>query len=998
VKSFRRILRFVAFAFAIAAILAALAFAPLVQTWIAQAFLASHPAMQGSIGSLSVGFGSVEIEDLHIEPGGAVLKLPSLQARLPLTTAAWSRKVSIRSIVAKDWTLDLSRVRESEPPRAMNASAPEKAPEPNAEVIPARRLARVFLGLLNDWKLPCDASLDGVDLEGDLLVADPPKKAPVRIHVIVKGGGLTAGRDGVFAIDATNAVVNSDLSVTVFAAHGRLVVATTSERTVSRIEIKADLSAKGGPFPEDLALSADFAAAYGPGGENYTLELSRGSRHIATVLARLPPANGRFAGTWKVDLRDSDLAPFFPDRALPTVTTIGEGRFDADTAFARVHASGRLNSVASHLGILATPLERAGSIALDVHFDLIHSGQSLRVDQWSASIAASGSDALVQSLQPFVLDEKTGNLRMTAPKNDWLEGSIRGFPMAWLSGPNDGLAFAGGTATGEIAVRFVNGEFSVRSKAPLTATGVSLQRGGRIAAHGLELSLSMTADCASDGWLVEGAPLTIGSAGRRWATIQAKAARTGGADQSVAITGTWNADLDALATQSAIPGMPRIPGRLASGDFNANLGPPMSVETKLTLYGHDPAKSATGSMHADFNADGSIGFLAPFKIAFGSSASELSAEGAWSRDPSGARIDAKLTGPSAAIEHLRLLAGALAAAAGAPVSAGRPDRIPFWGELAGTVTVGFDRLRAGDKDFVDVGGTFDIGPGFLRLKYGHGAVPHHSPANAEGSISFDSASGNPYSLRATATVQDVEAAPYFGKPQHGEDPIVEGRFSVATMIAGSGTSLEDLSARTHEEFHLTSAGGIVRLLKANVAESLPEVTTPVADTLGKVGSIMGSLVGIKRDSSRDGEIRLSKTTEAVLDFTNQVSEIGYDQIAVDAVREPDGSIHIVDLAMTAPYERLNGSGQIGSVKNLPLSSRPLSLDLQFGARGRVAELLANAGLLSPKNDGLGYAPLKQTIHFGGTLEHIDGSPWRDLLVTAATPKPDRGRAPAPDHQ
>jgi hypothetical protein len=32
--------------------------------------------------------------------------------------------------------------------------------------------------------------------------------------------------------------------------------------------------------------------------------------------------------------------------------------------------------------------------------------------------------------------------------------------------------------------------------------------------------------------------------------------------------------------------------------------------------------------------------------------------------------------------------------------------------------------------------------------------------------------------------------------------------------------------------------------------------------------------------------------------------------------------------------------------------------------------------------------VNQTVHFGGTLQHIDESQWHDLLAKAAAPKPD----------
>ena len=64
-------------------------------------------------------------------------------------------------------------------------------------------------------------------------------------------------------------------------------------------------------------------------------------------------------------------------------------------------------------------------------------------------------------------------------------------------------------------------------------------------------------------------------------------------------------------------------------------------------------------------------------------------------------------------------------------------------------------------------------------------------------------------------------------------------------------------------------------------------------------------------------------------------------------------------------------------------------------RGKAAELLATAGLLPPQKDSRAFAALDSYIHFGGTLEQIDASKWRELLVKAATRKPE-GEKKAPE--
>jgi hypothetical protein len=1005
VKFLRLLAKFLLLAVALAALLALVSIAPVLQTWVAQMVLNRPSGLHGSLGALSARFGKVQIADLHLEYDGAVFTIPYFEARLPLTPAVLNRAVKIRSLVAKGWTLDLSH----SPDRAEASAQVDAAPEggagaggvPQAAVAPAQLWLHAFREILRGAKFPYDLSLDAVDLEGDVLVASPPGNPPAKVHVIVKGAGVAAGREGDWAIDARGEFRETKFGTVELATHGRLAVTMDSPRTLQRVELKGDLSAEGRSLPPDLAWLIDVAAARGAGEETYTLDLSRDNRRLATVRMRVPATTGRLTGTWKIDVRDSDLAPFVPDRRLPAVSASGEGEFDADMALARVHAPGRLNIVAGRLGALASPLDFLGTVTMDTRFDLVHSGQTIRVERLNVAVAGPGRTAVVQSLQPFECDERTGHLIVADSRNDWLEVSVGAFPLTGLPGLPGGITFVGGQAKGAFIVRVTDGGWAFRSKIPVVASDVAVQHGGKMVGRGLDLSLSFLADRTSGGWQLESKPLTIGSAGQRWATIEAKTTWPAKADQPTKITGTWNADLVALAAQSAIPGTGWITARSASGEFSASVGAWTNLEGKLVAVGPEADQTVSASFQANIGADLSVGFHVPVKITLGSSGSEVSADGTWAREKAGDRIEVRLTSTNVALEHLQQLAAPLAALGGSPLiagaaagnggwpkSAGGKDQIPFWGDWNGSVTVGFDRLRAGDRDFNDARGIFDLDHGSLRLRDGLWELPDHSLAKAEGSISFDPAAAIPYGLKATAELGEVDAAPLFGDPPAGHDPVFKGRFSVATTLTGNGINLDDLAGRMNHEYRLAGKNGIIRLLKTSVAETIPQPAAPVSDAMDSAGAVVGSIFGIKRNEIKSRENHVSKNTEAVIDFTYLIAEIGYDQITITANQGPDQTIHLREIAMTGREVRATGSGQIAYVKGWSFPVEPLSVDLQLSVSGKLTGLLATAGLLSDRKDEKGYTLLNQTVHIGGTMQHLDESQWHDLLARAAAPKPD----------
>ena len=806
-KSIVLILNCLMLVIALVAVLVALAFAPVVQTWIAQALFARQSAVQGSVEAVSAHFGKVEIGGLTLKSDGAGLTVPTLRAELPLMTALLDRRFVVRRLVAKGWTLDLRQAPVVKEAAEKAGSGPEvegvsEAPV-KTEPVSAQDIVRIFRGTLSRWALPCDVSLDGADLEGDVVLPLQTGSAPTRMHVIIKGGGMAAGREGAFTFDAACDFMDPAFSEIALTGRGGLAIAMKSPRTFSRVEVKGDFSAGGGPFPNGLTFSADATDALGADGETFSVDLSREGQHLATILARLPGGADQFSGTWKFDLQDSDVALFTLGRPLPHFTATGEGRFDSDIALTRVHALGRLSASISNpgalgagmsnLGVLGPWIERLGAVAVTAGFDEgYRSGQSIRVEHrmrpWPEP------DRLLQSLQPFEVDEHTGELKPANPADAWMQVSIRGFPLEWLSGLTGGFALSGGDAAGEFIVRTDKGGFDVRSKTPVTAAGVSLQRASKTFGRKLDVSLSLIADYNSQEWHFQAAPLTVASEGSRLATVVARASRPAGSDEPVVVSGTWNVDLQILAAKAVVPDLGWISGRSASGDFSAKVGTSIVLDGKLIVLGYDERHSVSAGVHVEADADGRILFLGPVKVASGPGESDLSTEGTWIPGGAENRFYLKLSGKDVFIEHLRLIADSLAAAGGVPKTAsagakspaGIRDRVPFWGDWAGRVLVAFDRVKAGEYVFKEVGGALEVAHGSVHLEGGGGALADQRFTNVEGLFcSMPPLNCPTISRRRPPSIESTWSLSFPAADYRGNPP-VEGSFSMAATLIGNG--------------------------------------------------------------------------------------------------------------------------------------------------------------------------------------------------------------------
>jgi hypothetical protein len=1000
VRYLRRFLLSLALLIALAALLASLVFIPGVQTRLAQATLDRHPGLRASLGALSAGPGGLEAHDLTLAVGGATLSVPSLQARLPLVTALWDQTFKIETLTAKGWMLDFraSRSTKAAPPTLpLPAAAVALAGPPAPPPIPALTAVMVVRQLLAGLALPPRVSIDAVDLEGDIVTASASGSDPIIVHALLKGGGMAAGREGTFAIEVTAPLPDTDRSVASLNLRGQLVVALDAAGRPGRLDLAGGLAAQGRTLPAGLHLAVHLAAASPSDDESLALGLTRGERKLASLVARFPAGGLPPAGSWQVDARDSDVTPVFPATAFPSLATTGAGTWETDATLAVVHAAGRLDTTASQLGPLARPLDRLGTITLRADFALTHSGHALRFDQFSAALRGDRPVATARSLQPFTLDESTGALHPADPGAAWLDGTLPGLPLAWILGAPGGLAFAGGDATGGFVVRAAADGFEFRTKSPLTARGVTVRHGERELARGLDLSFPIAADFGPDRWTINVAPLVVTSGGRKLATAAGTVAR-GSVAQQIKVSGTWDADLHALATAPGLPAFKNLPGRSASGDFSAIADTYLAMEGKLVATGGDPTHTVNASLRLRADPHGRYSFAVPLKISFGPRGSEFSVTGTWPQPAAGGQASLTLSGENVAFEHLALLAAPLSAAGWVSLSPtaltpptttwtapGVRDAAPFWGDTISRVSFEFGRLTAGGHTLTDVGGTFFLTRDALQLDGGRATFHHDRMMRAQGTLTFDAAADRPYRAAATASADGIEAALLLGPTHPGREPWLRGNFAVTASLAGRGLNLPDVINRANQEFHFTSQGGSTRLLQASVAASLTEKPTPVSDALGTIGSVFGALLKTRANVLQAEKNPVSPQTDAVLNFTYATQEFRYDQFSFTAGRGADRRIRIIDLKMSAPGERLTGTGQIDYVPGQPLANRPLRLELHLAFASHAAAFLTSAGLLTAPKDAEGFAPLPPTIAFGGTLGQIDATEWNDLLVRAATP-------------
>ena len=959
------------------------AFHPALQTWVARRALAGRPGLEVSIGRVSAGLQRIQVQDVRVVRGGARLTLPAAELDVPVVALAFRDQLLIRRLVAHGWTLDLT----SAP--ALTARPPARSQEVSLlttawadEALGAVALVppAVFAGIFQHLRLPVDLALDGVDLAGEVLLPVVPGRPAVRAKVTLTGGRLAAGQPGGFDYTATVTFAGPNLAVQVLTIRGTLGVVMDTPRTLSRLVVATVAEAQGPKFPAGVKLAVDLAAARTGLGENYAVTLTTGAKQLAALETSYPAGANHLGGNWRLDMRDSDLAPFSLGRELPAFEAVGEGRFDTDTAFSELHASGRLKGSVDRLQVVNDQLSGLGTIQLDAEFDVAQRAGATRVDRLAVTVAGARPVATIQALQAFEFNLK-GDLNVADPVKDLLGIVIQGLPLAWV---NPLLAKAGYRATGsdlqgEFAAGARQGGFALRAKGPLTVGQLAVSRvGGPAVLTPLDLSLDLAADYTPQGWQVVLAPLVARRNGNTLLTVEGKVGRLAGPQQSIKVAGKWSGQLPALLAQPALLGATVLTTGEGQGDFAASLAERQSVQLRLSLRNLASAAAAhlpavTAELRLDREPDGKITFNAPLRLEHEQRQSDLTLAGTATAVPGQLVLDARLTSDFLAVEDAQLLAGALGGAATpAPAEggAGAPAvAAPYWAGLSGQVALAFKKIVAsGQFQVTEVTGVLRLDAGSAKLVDVRGGFDADSAVRMAGEVSFRPAATEPYTLNAELALTNFATAPAFRAIEPTKPPAVEARINVLSRFAATGRTLPDLADRARGDVLITSKGGILRLLAA-------DLTDRIQRTQSRVTAIAGFLGVVPDDYVNKAKI--------LSEIARSFAEIPFDQLSVTASRDAALNLQLKDFSLISPEVRLSGTGEIRQVAGVPVLAQPLDLQLNLGARGKLGDLIRRAGLLETRQDSLGYAAFAVPLRIGGTLGNPDTNAIRTALLNSA---------------
>ena len=983
-KSVRRLLIAVVLLVVALLVVGVLALNSGVQTWAARKALAGHPGLKGTLGEVAAGFQSVVLNNLEWEQAGAVITIPSLSAELSVMDAGFNQKISLRRLVAKGWTLDLTAYKL--PETAGNSAPAVASVSASAEVA-----VRVVQGVFARAQLPFDLSLDGVELEGDVRLPPVPGMTVGRAHVVLKGGGLGAGREGTFVFDLAVELKGDQVPVSVLKVSGRLIGAMDTPRTFDRLATQVEAAVSGAQFPNGVKLAADIAAARTSAAESYAISLSDGTRLLAGLKAELPFASRRISGSWKLDLRDTDLSPFALGRSLPMFTLAGGGGLDIETTTSDVQATGTLVAAADTLGVVRAELASVGPVTLSAEFDVAHRGDRLRVVRLSAALAGSQPVASVRSLQPFEFNPKTGELKVAEPTSDLLALALHGLPLAWLQPFLKDVAFSGTDLRGELVAKARNGVFSLRSTAPLTVGGVSLAQVGKPLFKGVDMSLTAAFDYTTQGWQAEVSPLTATSGSVAVWSLEGKVGQLRGEGQPIKTTGRFSINLSEALRQPALAGKITLTAGTAAGDFIVSIAAKNEIQANVTLTNlasevatsQQTLPSLSAGLRVDVAADRVVSLRVPLIIERDGRKSDLTLAGIAKPEKSRLVVDALVTSERLVIDDAQVLS-ALLAFTPPPTTVGAVTvpraSAPPWAGISGQIQLALKQVVYSDTFQVsDVAGTVRLEAGGAKIVNFRAGLGDGAEAKMSGALTFDEKSATPYALAANLALHEFNPGSFLRTFSPGQPATVEGKFAVASQLVGRAASLGDLAASTHGDFQLASKGGVFRGLPMSYSAKV-ETAGKIAAGAAAIGNMLGSVTG-KKDATD-----IANKAQAVAEISKTLSAIPYDQFNLVFTRDEAMNTTLKDFSLIAPELRLSGGGQIMAQPGTGLLEQSLTLEFYLRARGRTAELIKYLGKLDATTDELGYAPCTLPLKVAGTLARPDTTELNQAMAALALEK------------
>ena len=931
---------------------------PAFQTWYANYQLDKLGFKDTSLNFISASFGKLSIEDFSIKKDNAVFTLPSLDAELPISEVIKNKSFHIKQLEAKGWVLDLA---------------------PNTKNPNAVSLTSALESLAKSSPIPPELSIDNIHLEGQIILPGLDNHPKIHLQVEVISGTLNPDGSGKLTINLSTILGDPEMLINGFRYQGDISFKLDSHQHLSAYALSGVCVPTGAAFPDGKSFTLSIKETDSNTKEHTIVSnISIDSQPVLTLQALCDSTYSHVSGTWTINTDQSVLGNFITTNPLPLFFTRGTGSYEYNFKTKILGLDGSLKTRFDHLENLSQDLRTANLSLVSSLFKLRITPTEISIDKLSGDIQTTQVIATYESTRAIELNKDNLNLKSQLLDTDIFLLHLNALPINWLNFYSRPLILTGESVSGNLSIQKLSAGYKITTLSPLTCLNYNIRSSNNPLLSSLSSSAEFEMTTASDGshYIFKQLEASLGQ--NSVLSLKGTAFKASDPEQASQFNVKVKSHLQTIASYFKSPFLTDIKGDVVEGDVTGNLSQNQTtLEGHLALKGLDSAILINLSPRIDFFPNHTESLFLPITVKHEDVVSDLTIEGSLSHEQNITAFEAKFTGDKVNTQDLALLSPWLLFDR-SQLNRKVNNHEAFWGNLSGKVLFEFSHLVTPSDKINEFSALFEVEPDHIHMKGARGILPSTHSFTSEGTIYFSKDKNPAYRLEAKATTNELPSAEFLAKPKKGLEPIFEGKFSCDADIAGQANHLSELFASSTKTLHLHSTSGILRILKVNIGDTIPQTASTMHDTLGTVGQKMGSFLDLGDRLKKYQENELSQNAENALEITNELSEFGYDTLKVDAVVSATGKVRLNDLHIVSSDLTITGGGAIEPTAT-NFCDGALNLSLTLYVKGKISDLLKKAHLAASQSTIPHFTQLNQTIQIKGTLNQLDLSQWHDLL-------------------
>jgi hypothetical protein len=973
------------------ALVIALLSASRVQTQIVRHILADQPGIDARVGTVKVSWGALHITDLTFKQGPLSVRVPTLQADLPLWRMLTAHK-RIDRIEARGWALqwdgDVVVLADATAPRRLDAAgwsavlANLSTAEEGSDTV---ALWEQLTQLLNQ---PLPLTVGEIDLQGRAVWRQAGPGADGSAEVRISGAGPTAGiaQNLQIEIDAVGARASArgiqSLSIT-----NQLETRLASDHRIDRLNLTTELVANLGAESGERVYGLEIGLAQVSGSPRIGLELRQGESPLISAELGSTEQTGALQGAWAVSLSAHNLSHLMLGRELPSFSVDGHGDLSASASLNDAALSGTVNFLVTDLGNHLDMLSGVGDLSGEMNFAVQQSGPDTRFTRFDLALAGAAPVLEARLLQGVEIGSDAFELRVANPDEPLCEIVLAGLPPAWIQPWIAPWVLDARPVQGKLIGLVSPDGLRMVTNEPIRMERVALAEAGRTWVDDGLVEVEMGAELTPLGWQVELGRVEVARHGSPVITVQARGGQIRVEDETLKVVGRVEADLHGVMGWPGFQEMASLQSGRLTAEFGLGFEERISVATAITM---DELAGADGVMLPNVEMDGRVDLLPggaievhlPGKLERAGRSSEITLNLRAQSAAGRTTFESSLSSPIIHVQDLQDFVAIIPKdeseavadiARGAPLSAVQVQTpVARWGDTTGSMQISVGQIVIPDAPVIErVTAEVTMAPDGIYAPVVEATVGEQGKLVMNASLNFDATQSDAYIGAASVKLSDIAVEPWLRWFEPGQVPVLTGRVNLDVDWQGVAKDPRGLVDAGLLQAQVTSPGGVIRALGVDVENYIQ-----TGQTVASLGALFGALSG--NEQLQQHSLRIKSATDAAA----LLASITFDQFSLNLDRGPSGDIVLSDLSLISPSMRLLGQGRITYRLGFPFWVQPLEISLSLSARDELGSALQQLGLLETEADNLGYLPLVSDFTLDGSLANIGTDELRQLILRA----------------